>query len=129
MNEDGAKLAREALIVYGQLTALKDMLEKFDYAEKRIIYIDTKSLAISFNMILIKMKEVFEAVDKSFLNSINYINALPKDAERSERGHELVLQPMKTYIPIMIGSLNIFLQLYLAPEDKKKTIGFQPPEK
>ena len=109
--------AKVAFICYRQLEELIRATENLGKEKHGSQWAD-KVLAPTYNNILKTLKEAF-SVDQHFTESIRQFEPLDK----ADNVYEIYLV-IRANSQILLGSVRAFIELYMDPDEKKKTIGF-----
>ena len=104
---DPNEAAKRVLIAYRQLNEL---------VKEHIGFASAAANIESYNRILASLNECF-SIDKAFASSVSHLRPLRDET------NNLPFQ-MESDGKILLSTAHSFIELYLSPEEKKKTIGF-----
>jgi hypothetical protein len=108
---DSQDAAKRAFIAHQQLSEI---------AKEHIGVSSAKAHVESYNRILATLNQCF-SIDPAFKDAVSHLQAL-----RYTGGSGLELSDqLESDGRILLATAHSFIQLYLSPEEKKKTIGFQ----
>jgi len=104
---DPSELAKKALIAYRQLSEIvKDHIG----VTSAIVHSE------SYNQILDTLNHCF-AIDKTFEDSVKHLHHL-------QEGTPHLSYKMESDGKVLLATAHSFIEMYMSPEEKKKTFGF-----